>query len=276
MADMGKTEVDATVQETVSAIIQDQLIQNAKLLPTITSVPVAMGEDKIKVPRAGNFSVDTKVENTSVTAQVISYQTDDIDLDQDKVIQVILEDRARLQGQQGIRSDIIMRMGKQMALDIDEFIVTLLENTSSAAPDHRIAYDAANLGKADLLNARELIHIQNLEFNECTVLVHPTAEKSLLAISDFVSADTYGSADGLRLGELGRLYGARVIMSNVADPLKTLVYHPSHVYFAMQVGVRFEQDRIVEKLADLFSINQLYGGQTMDSGVRGVLLGTAV
>ena len=26
MADMGKTEVDATVQETVSAIIQDQLI----------------------------------------------------------------------------------------------------------------------------------------------------------------------------------------------------------------------------------------------------------
>ena len=276
MADMGKTEVDATIEEIVSAAIQQQLIQEAKLMPLVQNFDAPAGMDRIKIPRAGDFTVDTKAENTAVTPQVLTYATDDLDLDQYKVIQVLLEDNAELQAKPDVVSDIIGRMGRQLALDVDSYIVTQLEATSSAAPDHRVAYDnATSLGKADLLTARELLHIQNVPFNQCYIGVSPASEADLLAIDDFVHADKYGSAEGLRNGEIGRLYGAPVIMSNVFDTAKTMVWHPSHVGFAMQKNPSFETDRQLDKLATLYSICNLYGAITMDSGKRGVLLGTA-
>ena len=275
---MGKTEIDATVQELVSSVIQEQLIQNAKLMPLVQNHSAEAGIDKIKIPRAGNFTVDTKAENVAVTPQVLTYATDDLDLDQYKVIQVLLEDNAQLQAKPDIVRDVLGRMGKQLALAVDTYIVTLLEAVSLAAPDHKIAYaNATDLKKADLLAARTLIHTQNLEFNECFIGVSPASESSLLAVDDFVHVDKYGAdANGLRLGEIGKLYGAPVIMSNEFDDLKTMIWHPSHVAFAMQMAPKFETDRILDKLSNLYSISQLYGGVTQDSGLRGVLLGTAI
>ena len=273
---MGLTEVSAVIQETISTIIQEQLIESSKLIPTVQNFPAAPGEDKVKIPRAGNFSVDAKVENTAVTPQVLTYATDDLDLDQYKVIQVRLEDIARLQAKPDVVADIIKRMGRQLALDIDTYIVTQLESTSAAAPDHRIAYDnATSLGKADILNARELLHVQNVPFNECYIGVSPASEANLLAIDDFVHVNKYGSAEGLQNGELGKLYGAKVIMSNEFDTAKTLVWHPTHCSFARQMMPKFEIEREVNYLADLYSLSQIYGAQVLDSGKRGVMLGTA-
>ena len=275
MANITKTSVDAGVMERVSATIQSFLIQEAKLIPTVMFQQAQKGEDRIKLTRAAGFTVNSKAADTAVTAQNLTYSADNLDLDQHKTIQVQVEDIANVQFTPDLIQDLIMRMSKEMALDIDKYIVTQLEATSSAAPDHRIAYaNATDLKKADLLEARKLLHIQNVPFNECWIGVSPASEVSLLAIDDFVHVDKYGSSEGLVNGELGKLYGARVIMSNEFDDAKTMVWHPSHVAFAMQIAPKFESDRVVEHLADLYSISQLYGATTLDSGKRGVLLGT--
>lgn len=279
MADMGKTEVAAVVEERISAEIQMQLIEMSKLVPTVANYSqyAMKGNDTVKIPRAGDFTVDDKVENTAVTPQVLTYATDDLLLDKSKVIQVLLEDDAELEALPDIVSDIIGRMARQLALQVDTDIVAQLELTSAAAPDHRIAYaNATDLGKADILEARRLLHEQNVPFNECYIGVSPASEKALLAISDFVHADTYGSAAGIQNGELGRLYGGTVIMSNEFDDAKTMVWHPSHVGFALHKSPNFETDRQLDKLANLYSIHQKYGTKVLDAGVRGVLLGTAV
>ena len=277
MADMGNTEVAATVEERISAQIQMQLIEMAKLVNTVQnfSALAMKGNDTIKVPRAGNFTVQDKVENTGVTPQVLTYATDDMTLDKYKVIQVLLEDDAELNAKPDIVADIIGRMAKQMALQVDTDIVAALEAVSLAAPDHAIAYAGASLAQADLLEARRLLHVQNVPFNECFIGVSPSQEKSLLSIADFVRSDSYGSAEGLRMGELGRIYGGTVIMSNEFDDLKTMVWHPTHAGFAMHREARFEQDRDLAKLATLYSVAQKYGTVTMDAGKRAVLLGTA-
>jgi len=278
MADMGLTEVAATVEERISAQIQMQLIETAKLIGTVQnfSALAQKGNDVIKVPRAGNFTVQDKAENTAVTPQVLTYATDDMTLDKYKVIQVLLEDDAELNAKPDIVADIIGRMAKQMALQVDTDIVAALEATSAAAPDHRIAYaNATSLAQADILEARRLLHIQNVPFNECFLGVSPGSEKNLLAIADFVRADSYGDAAGLRMGELGRIYGATVVMSNEFDDAKTIVWHPTHAGFAMHREARFEQDRQLDKLANLYSVSQKYGTLTMDSGKRAVLLGSA-
>lgn len=278
MADLGLTEVQATVQETVADMVQEYLIQEAVLMPLVMNIPTKPGEDRVKIPRSGDdFTADTKAENTALTAQVITYTTDDLLLDKHKAVQVRVEDRADVQSMIALVQDIVPRMVKTLALDIDTQIVAQLELASAAAPDHRLAYDnATSLGKTDLLIARQLIHEQNLRFNECYIGVSPASERNLLAIDDFVHVDKYGAtASGLNNGELGRLYGARVIMSNEFDDAKTIVWHPSACAFARQVNPLFEDDRDLPNLATLYSLSHLYGTVVLDGGVRQVVLGTA-
>lgn len=276
MADMGLTEVASAVMKEVSLMIQAQLIQEAKLIPTVQNFPALPGRDTIKIPRAGNFTVDTKSENTGLTAQVITYASDDLLLDKHEAILVRLEDIAQIQATPDVVGDIVARIARQMALKIDTRIVACLEATSAAAPDHRVAYAGPSLGKADLLAARTLLHVQNVPFNECFVGVSAASESALLAVDDFVHVDRYGStATGLMNGEIGRLYGARVIMSNEFADLKTIVWHPTHVAFGMQQAIRFERDRDLTNVATVFLAQQLYGCKTLDSGKRGVMLGTA-
>lgn len=275
MADMGKTEVDAISMEEISSIIQSALIETSKLVGTVSNFQAGPGIDTIKVGRAGNFTVQDKVENTGVTPQVLTYAADSILLDQYKVIQVLLEDNAQLQATPDVVADMMDRMAKQLAYDIDAYIITKLEATSAAAPDHRIVYVGSTLAQADILAARTLLHNQLVPFNECYIGVSPTSEAALLAIADFVRADAYGSSAGLKNGELGTLYGAKVIMSTGFNTAKTMVWHPGHVGFALQMAPKFETFRDVSKLANLYSLSQLYGAVTFDGGKRGVLLGTA-
>ena len=281
MADMGKTEVDAVSQELVSAFVQKQLIQSAKLMPLVQNFAAGPGIDLIKIPRTGDFTADTKTENTALTAQVLTMAADSLPLDQYKAILTRLEDNAGLQSTPNVVKEIVERQARQLALDIDTYIVTKLEAASAAAPDHRVAYDnsgtADTLGQADILTARELLHIQNIVFSECFIGVNPASESNLLAIDSFVHADTYGDARGIRNGELGRLYGAPVIMSNEFDEKKTIVWHPTAVAFARQMDPKVEHQRApLGYLADDFAMSNLYGAVTLDSGKRQVMLGTAV
>lgn len=281
MADMGLTEVAATVQQTVSDMVQEYLIQEAVLMPLVMNIPSRPGEDRVKIPRSGDdFTADSKSENTSLTAQTITYTTDDLLLNNHKAIQVRVEDRADVQSMIALLSDIVPRMVKTLALDIDTAIVAQLEAASASAPDHRLAYANSGtdntLGKTDLLEARRLIHEQNLRFSECYIGVSARSEANLLSIDDFVHVDKYGAtAAGLANGELGRLYGARVIMSNEFDDLKTVIWHPSAVAFSRQVNPKFEEDRDLPNLATLYSLSHLYGTIVLDGGKRQVLLGTA-
>jgi hypothetical protein len=185
MADMGLTEVSAAVMKEVSTIIQAQLIQEAKLVPLVQNIPVAPGRDTVKIPRAGDFTVDAKAENTALTAQVITYATDDLAIDKHEAILVRLEDIAQIQATPDVVSDILGRIARQMALKIDTNLEAQIRLVSASSPDHRIAYANSGtdntLGKADLLEARRLLHVQNVPFNECYVGVSPGSEKALLA-----------------------------------------------------------------------------------------------
>lgn len=278
MADMGKTEVQATIMERVTSFVQAELKQRALLMPLVQNFDAKSGEDTIKIPRADGFSADDKSENTALTTQAITFVTDDLPLDKHKAVLAKLEDIANIQATPDVVNQILSRMASEIALQIDRDIVNCLKATSAAAPDHRVAYANSGtdntLGKADILEARKLLHTQNVPFNQCYIGVNPASEVNLLAIDDFVHVNKYGSPEGLVNGELGKLYGAPVVMSNEFDEFETLVWHPTHVGFAMQRRPSFERDRDLDNIATKYLVNQIYGCQTLDAGVRGVMLGT--
>lgn len=279
MADVlqGKTEIDAVSMELVlGQMVQEQLIQKAMLLPTVKQYSAPMGVDKLKIPNAGSLTVSAKAENTAVDAQSLTYSTDDLSLDKHKVIQVLIEKFARTQSQVEMYSDIAARAGKALALQLDTDIITALEAVSTSAPDNAIAFASGSaLTQQDFLNARKLLVDQHIDPKEVYVGISSANEKAVLGISDFVRADAYGNAAGLQMGVIGKIYGMSVLVHTGFADAKSIFWHPSHVAVAIQEQISFDMDKDLANLAERLSWDMIYGVKTLDSGKRGVLVGTA-
>ena len=279
MADaiIGKTEVDAASMELVAGITQDFMIQAALLAPLVTNVSqfAVPGADKIKFPKLGALAVGDKAENTAVDAQLLAYTVDELDLDKHKVIQVLVEKKAQVQGPQQMLADLAERAGKGMGLQLDIDIIAALELASAATPDHRLAYVGASIAAADILAARTALNKQNIPQSDRFLGVSPDSEAALLAIPDFIHADKYGNAGSLITGELGRIYGFTVIMHNNFATARTIAWHKSAVAFGLQAGLDYQTESALAHLGTRHSFDQMYGVKTMDGGKRQVLLGTA-
>jgi N4-gp56 family major capsid protein len=277
MAQIGLTEVSASSMAVIASIVQDTLKQESKLLPLVTdySSQVIQGALSVSAIRRTQFAAADKAENTALTAQELTFAADTITLSKNKAIYAALERVAQLQATPNVESEIIMEMAKELALQVDKDIFTEIALASAAAPDHRLAFAGANVAQADLLSARSLLNIQSVPMDNRYLGIAPDQEAALLAISDFVRADAYGSAGGLVNGEIGRLYGMTVVMSNVFTAARAYVWHKSAVGFAQQMTPEYSTDVDLKNTAKEYLLQHIYGAKVLDLGKRQVLLGSA-
>ncbi len=277
MAEIGLTEVSATSMQIVSALVQQTLKQESKLLPTIMNYSqfAVKGADSVKVPRRTQFAAANKSENTDLVAQELTLSLDTISLNKNKAIYAALERIAELQATPNVEAEIVQEMAKEIALQVDKDIYAQLLLASAAAPDHRIAYAGAALAQVDILEALRLLKVQNVPMQDMFMAIHPTDEKSILSISDFIRADTYGSPNGLVNGVVGKVYGLPILVTNVATENRAIVYHKSAVGFASQLEPEFKTDQNLKATSKEYLLEMIYGVSVLDSGKRQVLLGSA-
>jgi N4-gp56 family major capsid protein len=274
----GLTEVTPTIEQLISAQVQEVLTANVVMPPLVWdwSAQAGPGIDRIKIPRLSNFTVNTKAENVAVDAQVNAFSTDDLLLNQHKVVQVLVEDIAELQSKVAVTRAYVDQMAKDLAADMDLFVLNELEaGVSTAAPDHKRAYAGASLAKADILLARQLLNEAKVPMSDRSCVVSPASEASLLSISEFVRVDESGGSEALRNGRIGKLFGFDVYVSSQAEDLKSMFFHKTAQAFARQMEPRVLQFQDVPNLAVRWSLDQIHGAKTLDSGKRQVLLGTA-
>lgn len=197
MADMGVTEVSATSQDVIASIVQETLKQSSLLLPTITDYSsfATKGADAVSIPRRDQFSAADKSENSSLTAQAMTFSVDQIPLTKHKAILARLEKIASVQAMVNVEAELIREMAEELALQIDKDIITQLQAPSASAPDHRIQFDNTptnTLGDADFLEARRLLNVQNVRQDDRWCLVGPDQEKNALSVANFIEQDKYG------------------------------------------------------------------------------------
>ena len=272
---ISKTEVDATAQELVVALVQETLKQKSILMPTLANYSqfVGPGQDVAKVPRRTQFAAADKAEDTDLSEQTITFSTDDIALSKHKAIYATVEMIASLQANVNVGAEVITEMANELALQVDKDLIVELKLASAAAPDHRIQFantPANTIQQTDILEARRLLNVQNVPLNDRYLLIPPDQEKAMLLISDFVRADAYGSAGGLINGEVGRLYGATVLMHNSLSAAEFLYFHKSAVGYAFQLQPQFERDRLLKGVKEEYLLHQIYGCKVLDSGKRQV------
>jgi len=274
----GVTETVAAALDVISSRSQEYLQQEAKVLPMISNYSdlVVPGSKSVEIPRAGGFSVLSKAENTAADASAITWSTDAISLDQHKYIQWLLEDIANVQTVVRVVEENVKRASQDLARDVDQYLINILETASASAPDHRIAYAATTtIAEADILDARELLINQYLDPQECFLGVSPAQENVMLALANFIDASKYGSNEPRMNGEIGKVFGVRVFVHNDIEDLKSLMFHPSSAGFASQFGPRFQSESDLANLGVRYSMDMLYGASLLDSGKRCVMIGTA-
>lgn len=280
MADVltGLTEVDATIETIVSTQITEVLTATAVVPGSIMDLSsmVGPGMDTVAIPKYSSFTVNTKAENTAVDAQANAFSTDDLVLNRHKVIQWLVEDIAEVQSKIAVDQAYVEQAAKDLAVEMDQALIDGLESGSSAAaPDHRLDYAGASLAKADVLTGRQKLNAAKVPLADRFLLVNEVSEAALMGISEFTRVDEAGGSEALRNGQIGKLFGFTVLMSPLAETLKTLAYHKSAMAFARQIQPRVQEFYDLPNLAMRKSIDHLYGFKIIQGGNRVVMLGTA-
>lgn len=278
---IGSTELVATKQDLITGIVQEELARRAVIAPSILDLSgrVGPGMKSISLHDAGSFTAASKAENTDLSVQTITFSNDTLNLDQHKAVYTEVEDKDDLQSMVDLEMEIASRMASAIVTSFDDYLYEQLKLASASSPDHRIVYandPTATIQAVDILEARRLLNVQEVPMDDRFLLIPPTQEKAMLQIADFIQADRYGAADAIQNGELGRIYGFKVLVSNAAESDGySLAYHRNAVAFAWQQAVRFRSDDRLKGVSKEYAMDAIFGAKVLQGGKRQVLLGSA-
>lgn len=280
MADIitGDTATDAMKQTIVANMLQRQLIAKSVLAGTIRNVSsfAVDGVDEIEFPRTNTFSITKKVSGTAVDAAALTYSTDKLLLNQHAVIQWLLEKKANKQSAINLEAANLLNATLAHAKGVDVDIhAALIAGVSASGPDHIIAFAGASFGRADIVKAMELLDLQEMPDEGRFLAVNPTEHATLLNITDFVDVSKYGSTAPVMNGELGQLFGMKVLKSTVVTAGRPIVYQSEACILGFQLQPTFASQPDLANLATRYSVDQLYGVKVMQSGKGIVRLGSA-
>jgi len=275
---MGVTDIANVTEALIASLVQNQLVERSRLLSTVLDYTglVEPGSKSVGIPRGSDLSAAAKSEGTPGNVSHFTYAADALLLSSHQYVAVDIEDIAKLQSKVPLLQDLTDRMGNALGDALDTLINTQLLLCSASTPDHIIQYnDATNedIEVVDLVNAKKLLEIQKVDKADRFMVICPTQEANMLKIDTFVEADKYGGREALLNGEIGRVYGFKVIVSNVNETDKdSLFYHKSHCAVAKQQEIKFESQRNILNISDIVMASYLAGAKVLDAGKRGVLI----
>lgn len=274
------SDVSATALDPISQMVQLFLSQRGVLIQTVMDATstVRDGQDSASYPRGIGFTAESVPDDDStlLQAQVATFAVDKMDLDQHKAVLVALKERASVQSAVDLMSEIQVRQTQAIVDAIEASIYASLAATSASAPDHRVVFDTSGvIALSDISNAAYLLDVQNIPQNERFLVINPKQKKQLRALGDFTDASKYGSNEVLLTGEIGEIFNFRVLSTNAVTADRAIAYHRTHCVFAMQRAMRFKMQDDLDQVALKMLVTAIYGSKTLDSGKRGVLMGSA-
>ena len=267
----------AVALDPVSQMVQLFLAQEAKLMFTCTQdMNVKKGDKTFNYPRHDGFTAENVTASTSLNAQRLTWAKDTATITKHKGVLVNLEEIADEQSIIDQLPEINKTQAAALVDALEADLYSMLAATSASAPDHRITYaTSATLALGDIRSACELLDVQNVPDMDRFLAINPKQHYQLLSLGDFVDASKYGDRTALLNGEIGQIFGLRVIKSNAVTVNTSLVYHKSHVAFGFQKWLKFAVQPDLDHVSTKILMTALWGSATCDSGKRGVLINNA-
>lgn len=289
MADVIVTSAGATSvteDSVINSIVQSELLRAAKLRPTVKdySSMADKGVKEIVLPKFDTSFGGPAAQNvdgeTTVDFQSPVLAADTISLDQWTNLPYRIPDRVSMQSRVNLEAELAQSAGQHYGNYMDDLIIAELRLGSTSAPDHILDIDGADgtaVGTAISLDAiskaRMLLNKQNAKMDERYMAISPDQEKVLIDLDNFTHADKYGSREALLDGEIGRIYGFRVIVHNGLGTNEALCWQKDACAIAVQKEVKFETQRADVRLqATDYSFSLGMGAEVLQGGKLNVRL----
>lgn len=211
----------ANVQEAlVAEVVQRELQAQAKLSGLFRdySELVGKGTASLKIPRSDSFSVQDRdnATPTAASAQNLTFSFDQIDLDQSKYVYYVIPGDVELDAKPSYELTAAQRAASAHGRNMD--IVRLDELWGGADDSRDIDFVSGTSDIEDTLlqMIQKADEANMLDDGERYLIIRPQERKQMLGVANFVQADRYGTSQALVSGELGSLYGVRVVVTNLA------------------------------------------------------------
>lgn len=267
---------------------------NTVMTPLVNSMPFSgVKGDKVNIPKPGRGSVKAKTAGTGVTIIVDTATTFTLTVDQHFEYSRLIEDIAAIQALDSMRAFYTDDAGYAHAKSLDSALHT--QGAKFAAPDSAPTTAGATYSKAviggdgsttwvqttsgngtALTDAGIRRAIQELDDNNVPgamrqLVVPPVEKRRLLGLARFTEQAFTGEAGGansIRNGLIGQIYGIPVYVSTNCATVQSsdctnyracLLFQKDAVVLAEQLAPRAQQQYKQEFLADLFTVDTIYG-----------------
>lgn len=264
MADLihGNTELGATKQDLIAAIVQKELAFKAKLMPTITDVSrfAVPGSKTIAFPKMTSFTVINRTEGAAGDASVLTASTDVMNLSFNAYIAWIVDKMTKLQSNIEAEALLAQRAAAALGRYVDTQIIAELVNVADLSVNGAVA---ADIDKDAVLDMIEQIDAAEGDLDQSVFIVPSDQRKALLKIADFSANDVFGRPVNYT-GEIGQLYGLPVIMHNGVGAQQTLCYEKSGLVLGFQAAPSMS-----EQPANEYGVGAMRNAMDQLFGVKG-------
>lgn len=204
----GNTQLAATKQDLVAAMVQRELKFQSKLLPFVTDVSqfAVKGAKTVSFPRLGSFTAVDRASGAAGDATVIASTTDQLALDKAAYVAYIVDSQDSIQSVLNYELECAKRAASAHARFVD---TTILANVESEAEATTTV--AALITRDVILEMRKKYLKQFGLIGEASLWISPDQEEAMLKISQFTEAQIYGNSN-IPSGVIGSVYGIPVII----------------------------------------------------------------
>lgn len=269
MADVitGNTELGATKQDLIAAIVQKELALKAKLTPWFTDVSMfaVPGSKSISFPKLTSFTVIDRAEASAGDASVLTAAVDTMSLEFNAYVAWVIDAMTKKQANIQVELEFAKRAATAHGRYVDTKIIERLRSIAylfmNVGADADVAYD-------DLVDMQEAYLTQNGEMEQGVWLCSIAQNAAIVSLAEFKDHSAFGEMV-IRDGFVKQILGMPVVLHNGLASKELFLAGKEGLAYGFQSGPAMDEQKANEYGvgASRVAMDQLFGTTGLQLGV---------
>lgn len=271
MADVvaGNTELGATKQDLIAALVQRELAFNAKLVNWVTDVSMFAipGSKSISFPKLTSFTVVDRVEAAQGDASALTATVDTMNLDFNAYVAYIIDSMTKKQSNIKAELEYAKRAAAAHARYVDTQLIVAA--AAAAASFQNVGADA-DVTYANLLAMQKAYLEADGLMDQGSWWISPQQNTAILNLSQFQSNQAYGEM-AIRDGSVKQILGMPVLIHTGLASKQLFLVGKEGLAIGFQSAPQMDEQKANEfgVGASRVAIDQLFGIKAMQTGLKG-------
>ena len=267
----GNTQLVATKQDLVAAMVQRELKFQSKLLPFVSDFSsfAVKGAKTVSFPRLASFTAVDRASGAAGDATTILSSTDQLALDKAAYVAYIIDSQDSIQSVLNYELECAKRAASAHARFVDTTILANVESEAEAT-----ATISALITRDVILEMRTKYLKQFGLISEAALWISPAQEEAMLKIASFTEAQVYGNAN-IPSGVIGSVYGIPVVVHAGMSDAQYYLVGKGGLAIAFQQSPMMSEQGANEYGAGAkrVAIDQLFGTKGLQIAEAGAAVG---